>query len=106
MITTHYITNSKVLNAINAVYSEYPAKIANTALRIMMHNNEPLLPEEWYERFSKEFANFGYGLMFLNPTKPEHVRVACEFCKKHPEFCEGAKCVFNPVTMIKINPDY
>lgn len=107
MITTHYITNKNVLNAVNAVYAKYPPKVANMALNYMECNNEPILPEEVYEMFKREMTpTFGLYLMFVDPTNPEHVKTVCEFVAKHKELYEECSDVFKPVTMIVVNPDY
>lgn len=107
MITTHYITNKEILAKVNAVYEKYPAKVANCALNYMECNQEPILPEEVYEMFKREVTpTFGYFLMFVRPTNPEHVKTVCEFVAKHPELYEDYDDVFTPVTMIVVNPEY
>lgn len=106
MITTHYITNKNILNAVNAVYEKYPPKVANCALNYMECNNEPILPEEVYEMFKRETPEFGIYLMFVDPTNSEHVKTVCEFVSRHKELYETCPEKFEPVTMIVKNPEY
>lgn len=104
MITTHWITNKKVLADVNSVYAKYPAKVANRALGYMECNNMPILPNVLYETFLRETPDFGIDLLFVNPTIPEHVETVCKFVANHPELYKTCSDIFEPVTIIKVNP--
>lgn len=104
MITPHWITDKKVLAEVNAVYLKYPAKVANRALNYMECNNMPILSNDLYDTFLRETTDFGIDLLFVNPTNPKHVEVVCKFVLNHPELCKNSSDVFEPVTMIKVNP--
>ena len=107
MITTHRISNKEILANVNAVYAKYPAKVANRALGYMKCNQEPILSDEEYEMFGREVTpTFGISLMFVDPTNPEHVKTVCDFVAKHPELYEQCSETFEPLTVIKKNPEW